>query len=152
MHWYAEGLALQCLSFFIVIIYSISPKLLFLQIRGTPWTTDYRDKRINVTSLDTVFDVKDTNNPEFNATVQQILQPGTNCTFYICYKQGRTTPPFNPLGKASPASCVTGKFLQTLSLEKLERPSTPRIFSAMSLPIVHQWCPGKPRKHTVKLF
>ena len=87
--------------------------MLLLQIRGTPWTTDYRDRRINVTNLDTFFDVKDENNPQFIATVQQSLQPGTNCTFYLCYKQRRASPPFNPLGKVSPVSCVTGKFVHT---------------------------------------
>ena len=122
----------------IMIIYSISPKWLFLQIRGTPWTTDYSDRRINVTNLDTLFDVKDANNPAFNATVQQSLQPGTNCTFYLCYKQLRNIPPFSVLGKASPASCVTGKLLQTWLLQKLEWPSTPHIFAAMSLHTIHQ--------------
>ena len=85
--------------------------MLFLQITGTPWTTDYRDRRIDVTNLDAFFDVKDVNNPQFTATVQQSLQPGTNCTFYLCYKQRRGSPPFNPLGRVSPVSCVTGEFL-----------------------------------------
>ena len=84
-----------------------------MQIRGTPWTTDNRDRRINVTNLDTDFDVEDANNTQFTATVQQALQPGTNCTFYLCYKQYRSIQPFNPLGKASAVSCVTGKSLHT---------------------------------------
>ena len=88
-------------------------QLLLLQITGTPWTTDYTDRRINVTNLDALFDVKDANNPQFTATVQQALQLGTNCTFYLCYTQRRTAVPFFPLGKASPASCVTGKSLHT---------------------------------------
>ena len=81
-------------------------QFLFLQIRGTPWTTDYRDRRINVTNLDTFFDVKDESNPKFTATVQKTLQSGTNCTFYVCYKQRRLYS--DQLGKASPVSCVTG--------------------------------------------
>ena len=83
----------------------------FPQIRGTPWTIDYSGRRINVTRLETFFDVKDTHNPAFNASVQQSLQPGTNCTFYLCYKQYRNIPPFIRLGKTSPASCVNGKLL-----------------------------------------
>ena len=79
--------------------------MLFPQIRGTPWTTDYEGRRINVTNLDTNFDVKDLNNPQFTATVQQSLQPGTNCTFYLCYKQGRKTVS-DRLGRTSPVSCV----------------------------------------------
>ena len=78
--------------------------MLFPQIRGTPWTTDYRDRRIDVTNLDTFFDVKDENNPQFTATVQQSLQQGTNCTFYLCYKQRRTDS--DQLGRTSPVSCV----------------------------------------------
>ena len=84
--------------------------MLFPQIRGTPWTTDYRDRRIDVTNLDTFFDVKDGNNPQFTATVQQSLQQGTNCTFYLCYKQ--STADSNHLRRTSPVSCVTpGKSL-----------------------------------------
>ena len=95
----------------LLVFNSLFIQLLFLQIRGTPWTTDYRDRRINVTNLETVFDVKDAHNPAFNATVQQTLQPGTNCTFYLCYKQNRVTLPFSLLGKTASASCITGKSL-----------------------------------------
>ena len=77
------------------------------QIRGTPWTTDYEGRRINVTNLNTYLEL---NNPQFIATVQQSLQPGTNCTFYLCYKQ--TTVTSDQLGRTSPVSCVTpGKSL-----------------------------------------
>ena len=75
--------------------------MLFPQIRGTPWTTD---RRINVTNLDTFFGVEDENNPQFTATVQQSLQQGTNCTFYLCYKQ--RTADSDQLGRTSPVSCV----------------------------------------------
>ena len=75
--------------------------MLFPQIRGTPWTTDYRDQRIDVTNLDPSFDL---NNPQFTATVQQSLQQGTNCTFYLCYKQ--RTADSNHLRSTSPVSCV----------------------------------------------
>ena len=84
---------------------------MLFQITGTPWTTDMNDKRINVTDLDTFFNVKDGNNPQFTANVQQTLQPGTNCTFYLCYKEERIVSPYFPLGKTSPVSCVTGKWL-----------------------------------------
>ena len=92
-------------------LHSLFIQLSFPQIRGAPWTRDYWDRRINVTNLDTLFDVKDGNNPAFNATVQQTLQPGTSCTFYLCYRQYRSILPFRQLGKASPASCVNGKLL-----------------------------------------
>ena len=84
--------------------------ILFLQISGTPWTIDYRNRRINVTNLDTFFDVRDKNNPQFTATAQQSLPPGTNCTFYLCYKQRQSD--LDQLGRTSPVSCVTpGKSL-----------------------------------------
>ena len=90
-------------------LYFVKYAVLFLQITGTPWTTDYRDRRIDVTNLNTFFDVKDKNNPQFIATVQQSLQQGTNCTFYLCYKQRRFDGDY--FGRISPTSCVTGKSL-----------------------------------------
>ena len=101
--------SLQLLDLLLNVLYSIYQSWLFLQITGIPWTTDYRDRRINVTHLNTLFDVKDPNNPQFIATVQQSLQQGTNCTFYLCYKQIRFDADY--FDRISPISCVTGKSL-----------------------------------------
>jgi len=67
-----------------VIVYILF--LLFLQITGAPWQWQLANP-----------------NWPFAVTVTQLLQPGTNCTFYVCYYD-------NPsIGRASPASCITGK-------------------------------------------
>jgi len=60
--------------------------LLFLQIRGAPWQWESANP-----------------NWPFTVAVSQPLQPGTNCTFYVCYSDNDGD------GRASPASCITGK-------------------------------------------
>ena len=130
-YWWQNSMLLVWILTWLITLWCVYIQLLFLQIRGTPWTTDYNDRRINVTNMDTVFDVEDTNNPQFTATVQQSLPPGTNCTFYLCYKQRRVTPPFNLLGRVSPVSCVTGKSLHT-HIQKCR--ST---FKAEKFPVTH---------------
>ena len=51
-------------------------QFLFLQIRGTPWTTDYNDRRTNVTNLDTFLEteVEDSGTNEDSATCSNFLQ------------------------------------------------------------------------------
>ena len=70
--------------------------LLLFQITRSPWT--------QVTS-----------NPNVRHTVSvaEQLQPGTNCTFYVCYWYYDSS--FTPvLGRESRASCITGKSLCSL--------------------------------------
>jgi len=66
---------------------------LLFQITRSPWT--------QVTS-----------NPNVRHTVSvaEQLQPGTNCTFYVCYWYYDSSF-FLVLGRESPASCITGKSL-----------------------------------------
>ena len=60
--------------------------LLFLQITGAPWSQQNANP-----------------NMHFSESVSQTLQPGTNCTLYVCYSDNESD------GRASPASCITGK-------------------------------------------
>ena len=80
---------------------------LFLQITGIPWTTNYSNGQTRVAQFIT--------DRPFNATVQESLDPGTNCTFYICYQQSVISRPYYILGKTSPASCITGNSLYICS-------------------------------------
>jgi len=69
----------------------LSQTVLFLQITRSPWAQ--RTSGANV---------------HFTVSVAEQLQPGTNCTFYVCYWYYDSS--FFPVyGRESPASCITGK-------------------------------------------
>jgi len=69
--------------------------LLFFQITGSPWSTGI------ITSQ---------KNERHTGNVTEQLQPGTNCTFYVCYEYYPSPTSFaRELGRESPASCITGK-------------------------------------------
>ena len=79
-----------CLSFPIL---SQLDCLLFFQITGTPWTRRYFPTPSGSRS---------------SVSVAQ-LHPEMNCTFYACYRRFTGQLSF-VYGKATPASCITGKY------------------------------------------
>ena len=68
--------------------------VLFLQITKSPW--DQQTSQVNV---------------RFTVSVAEQLQPGTNCTFYVCYTYYPSNNSPLEFGRESPASCITGKSL-----------------------------------------